>query len=118
MDDSGNLYDPNETAETAMRKKAVSRPKSDMLGRFQGCLLGGAVGDALGYPVEFLSERAIFLKYGPGGIRTLAQACKPNHPASISDDTQMTLFAANAWIYLKSHPELTDRVVFSDAAWL
>ena len=61
-----------------------------------GCLLGGAVGDALGYPVEFLSEPEILRQYGPTGIKTLAQA---GSPARVSDDTQMTLFAANAWIY-------------------
>ena len=61
--------------------------------RYEGCLLGGAVGDALGYPVEFMKETAIRAKYGPQGIQTLAQA---GRPALISDDTQMTLFAANA----------------------
>lgn len=64
-----------------------------MRSRYEGCLLGGAVGDALGYPVEFLKEAAIRAEYGPQGIRTLAQA---GRPAVISDDTQMTLFAANA----------------------
>ena len=64
--------------------------------RVLGCLLGGAVGDALGYPVEFLSEPEILRQYGPTGIKTLAQA---GSPARVSDDTQMTLFAANAWIY-------------------
>ena len=37
--------------------------------RFLGCFLGGAVGDALGYPVEFLSESHIRQEYGPEGIR-------------------------------------------------
>ena len=64
--------------------------------RVLGCLLGGAVGDALGYPVEFLSEPEILRQYGPAGIKALAQA---GSPARVSDDTQMTLFAANAWIY-------------------
>lgn len=64
-----------------------------MRSRYEGCLLGGAVGDALGYPVEFMKEAAIRAEYGPQGIRTLAQA---GRPAVISDDTQMTLFAANA----------------------
>lgn len=64
--------------------------------RVLGCLLGGAVGDALGYPVEFLGEPEILRQYGPAGIKTLAQA---GSPARVSDDAQMTLFAANAWIY-------------------
>ncbi len=61
------------------------------LDRFTGCLIGGAVGDALGYPVEFLPASAIFHQYGKGGIRQYA----PRHgTAEISDDTQMTLFTA------------------------
>lgn len=68
------------------------------LDRYLGCLLGGAVGDALGYPVEFMGEAAIRARYGPDGIQTLGEA---GHPAPISDDTQMTLFAANAIVYAK-----------------
>lgn len=69
---------------------------SEMLERYQGCLLGGAVGDALGYPVEFLQEEAIWREYGTEGIQTLEQA---GSPARISDDTQMSLFAVNALLY-------------------
>lgn len=35
----------------------------------QGCLYGGAAGDALGYAVEFLSLDQIRAKYGPNGIQ-------------------------------------------------
>lgn len=69
---------------------------------YEGCLIGGAVGDALGYPVEFLSEAAIQRRFGSAGIRTLSEA---GTPALISDDTQMTLFAANAIVYSACHPE-------------
>ena len=68
----------------------------DRRSRFAGCLLGGAVGDALGYPVEFKTENEIFSKYGPEGIQTLEQA---GDPAVITDDTQMTLFTANGLLY-------------------
>ncbi len=61
------------------------------LKRFQGCLLGGAAGDALGYEVEFLREREIWDRFGPGGIREYALH---GGLARISDDTQMTLFTA------------------------
>lgn len=70
-------------------------PEEIRASRIAGCLLGGAVGDALGYEVEFLQERSIFSEYGPEGIRTLEEA---GDPALISDDTQMTLFNANALI--------------------
>ena len=42
--------------------------------RFHGCLLGGAVGDALGAPVEFLKRAEILRAFGPGGIRDMAPA--------------------------------------------
>ena len=59
--------------------------------RVRGSLLGGAAGDALGYPVEFLPEITIFSRYGNGGI---TQYELTNGVAQISDDTQMTLFTA------------------------
>jgi len=34
---------------------------------FQGCLIGGAIGDALGWPVEFMRNAEIRRKYGPNG---------------------------------------------------
>jgi len=70
--------------------------------RYLGCLLGGAVGDALGYPIEFWSEDRIFQRCGPQGIQTLEQI---GAVARISDDTQMTLFAANALLYAASTGE-------------
>lgn len=36
--------------------------------RIRGSLIGGAIGDALGYPVEFMSRKAILRKYGDRGI--------------------------------------------------
>jgi ADP-ribosylglycohydrolase len=55
--------------------------------RVRGCLLGGAVGDALGAPIEFLSLQQIRQLYGPDGLTGLE-----GNPAPITDDTQMTLF--------------------------
>lgn len=65
---------------------------TSLLDRFAGCLLGGAVGDALGAPVEFLSDREIRERYGPGGIRDFSLAY--GGIGAITDDTQMTLFTA------------------------
>ena len=66
--------------------------KAVSLNTFKGCLFGGAVGDALGYSVEFLSIAQIRDTYGPRGI-TKMQCI--GREAQISDDTQMTLFTAN-----------------------
>ena len=60
--------------------------------RFLGCLLGGAVGDALGAPVEFLSRAEILRRFGPEGITAYAPAY--GGLGTITDDTQMTLFTA------------------------
>lgn len=62
----------------------------DRLARYTGCLLGGAVGDALGWPVEFLKWDAIQEKYGAAGITELDT--QGNEKAGVSDDTQLTLF--------------------------
>jgi ADP-ribosylglycohydrolase len=61
--------------------------------RIAGCLLGGAVGDALGAPLEFLSLASIRDVYGEGGLTGFAPAF--GREGSITDDTQMTLFTAD-----------------------
>ena len=63
----------------------------DELDKFRGCLIGGAAGDALGYPVEFMTLEDIRKKYGRNGI---TEYDVRNGVAEISDDTQMTLFTA------------------------
>lgn len=64
--------------------------------RFLGCLLGGALGDALGYPVEFVrSAEQIANRFGVRAPENLAYA---GEEAFISDDTQMTLFSAEALV--------------------
>lgn len=57
------------------------------LDKYIGCLIGGAVGDALGYEIEFLSENDIFSRFGKKGI---TEYVLKNGVAEISDDTQMT----------------------------
>ena len=61
--------------------------------RFRGCLVGGAVGDALGYTVEFIGEHEIISRYGSGGI-TSYELDSASGKALVSDDTQMSLFTA------------------------
>ena len=62
------------------------------INKYRGCLIGGAIGDALGYSVEFIEDCDIFAKYGENGITEYDLV---NNVALISDDTQMTLFTAN-----------------------
>ncbi len=64
--------------------------------RVLGCLLGGAVGDALGYGVEFRSLREIRERFGSAGIQEPLR--NPAGKAVVSDDTQMTLFTADGLV--------------------
>ena len=66
----------------------------EILERIRGCLIGGAVGDALGAPVEFhsLAQIEAGLNTPAGGVRAYAEAF--GRLGAITDDTQMTLFTA------------------------
>lgn len=56
--------------------------------KFQGCLIGGAAGDALGYEVEFSKWYGICECFGEQGIQKYVLH---NGKARFSDDTQMTI---------------------------
>ena len=58
----------------------------------RGCMLGGAVGDALGAPIEFMSKLAIMQKYGNEGVQDYVEFA--DGTGAITDDTQMALFTA------------------------
>lgn len=62
------------------------------LDRIRGCLLGGAIGDALGWPVEFQRLDRILSDHGPDGVTALH--LMSDGLAEVTDDTQMTLFTA------------------------
>jgi ADP-ribosyl-[dinitrogen reductase] hydrolase len=91
------------TIETSQQEKYVyqCRAIENRLDshHFTGCLLGGAVGDALGAPVEFLSIQEIRKRYGKNGIMNFDSAF--GRTGAITDDTQMTLFTAEG--LLRAH---------------
>lgn len=77
--------------------------------RIRGSLVGGAIGDALGYPVEFIySFSGIQARYGKRGITRLDKEqhwlneAEQAGKAVVSDDTQMTLFTANGLLNAKA----------------
>lgn len=90
-----NLYINNDEKRTAEELIAIYLCQQTYnyveLDKIQGCLVGGAIGDALGFPVEFLEDYQIFSEYGETGI---TEYTLYNGKAYISDDTQMTLFTA------------------------
>ena len=68
----------------------TGRPGHD---RVLGCFLGGAVGDALGADIEFLSTGEIRARFGASGVTGYAGGT-----GSITDDTQMSLFTAEGFL--------------------
>jgi ADP-ribosylglycohydrolase len=73
-----------------------------MFDRFQGCIHGLAIGDALGYPVEFLTLDEIRTSYGRSGITEYGYNDLNLSEGTYSDDTQMTLAVADALLASKS----------------
>ena len=63
--------------------------------KVRACLLGGALGDALGYAVEFDSLDGIRARFGSGGLTDFSQL---DAPAPVSDDTQMTLYTVDGLV--------------------
>lgn len=86
-----NFYQEEEDAEQE-RGDLAKRDKEKHLDVIRGSLFGGAIGDALGYPVEFLKREEILKQFGDNGI--CEYVLNDKGVAEISDDTQMTLFTA------------------------
>ena len=62
------------------------------LSTIKGCIFGGAIGDALGKPVEKMEYKKIVEEFGFDGITDLL--VNEDGIAETTDDTQMTVFAA------------------------
>ncbi|WP_293374233.1 ADP-ribosylglycohydrolase family protein [Phenylobacterium sp. SCN 70-31] len=74
-----------------VRARRAHLTDSGVASRILGCLLGGATGDAFGYPIEFLSMDQVRERHGPDG---LVEPRLQGGRTAVSDDTQMTLFTA------------------------
>ncbi|MGW6727641.1 ADP-ribosylglycohydrolase family protein [Nocardia sp. NPDC055029] len=70
---------------------AVASAASVWLNAVHGCLIGGAIGDALGAPVETRTLQQIRDQFGPQGVRDA-------DPLRISEETQLTAFTVEALI--------------------
>ncbi len=93
FDDEGEMMEEyEEPTPDILLWEGRRQQQRTVQGRFQGCLLGGAVGDALGAPVEFMSRDEIRQRFGDKGITDYV----PSYGVmgAITDDTQMTLFTA------------------------
>ena len=81
--------------------------------RFMGCLLGGAVGDALGAPAEGIRNlEAIYRKFGRAGMTSLHpyngypdEVIRHNGIGAITDDTTMHAATIGAMMLAMRQPE-------------
>lgn len=78
--------------------------------RIAGTLLGGAVGDALGAPVEFMSRDRILDNYPPAGVCGYVDE---DGLGRITDDTQMALFTAEGVLRSGIQPLASDEPLSS-----
>ncbi|MDQ0755892.1 ADP-ribosylglycohydrolase family protein [Arthrobacter sp. B3I4] len=84
--------EPGSTPEPTPAPSAAQTPTPSHESRIHGCLLGGALGDSLGYAVEFEKIDSIRAMFGPAGLRDFADLDGGSH---FSDDTQMTLYTVD-----------------------
>ncbi|MBM3140180.1 MAG: ADP-ribosylglycohydrolase family protein [Chloroflexi bacterium] len=87
--------------------------------RVLGCLLGGAIGDALGAPLEFMSLQEIRHRWGQRGALTYAPL--NGRTGVITDDTQMTLWTIEGLLRARSSEQQgrdTDTVAVIHRAYL
>jgi len=93
------------------------------LDRYRGCLLGTAVGDALGAPTQFLEWPDIIKRFGPTGVREFEPWSRFT-AGSFTDDTQMTLatarglLAAAESVLAGDHEEVAHAVYEEYLDWL
>lgn len=76
----------------------------------RGSLVGGAIGDALGYEVEFMSLSAILRQFGECGITRYVTHIGITE---FSDDTQMSLFTAEGLLSAYANGKLDETAICS-----
>jgi len=54
--------------EAPSKTEAAPADPPTLIDRLVGTVLGGAIGDAMGHPTEFMSMESIHHKYGPRGV--------------------------------------------------
>lgn len=90
-----------------VREQPRWEPKFD-IGKLRGCLIAGAIGDALGANTENLPMEVVYERHGPQGVTDLPEK------ADITDDTQMTLFTFEAVIRAHVRERINGNAGFDD----
>ena len=87
---------------------------SELRSRVRGCFVGGAIGDALGMPVEIWKREDIWAQYGyiTDYLDSVSRYSKGLTKGQWTDDTKLTLETAGAIIdMLKAHEFSTEALI-------
>ena len=113
------IFMTNSSDDVSVDQVDTLAQATEVSSLYLGCLLGGAAGDALGAPVEFLSASAIRDRFGPSGIQEFVPAF--GRLGAITDDTQMSLFTAEGLMrsrFSAKAPTREDMRVYIASAYL
>lgn len=77
----------------------------DLKSAYRGCLLGLAVGDALGYPADKLTLAQIREDFGPGGLMGYAGDC-----GRVTSHTQLCAFTANGLLLGQTRGRVSGKI--------
>lgn len=94
-DDINLNYHPSSQYARAILNIQSKENVSELSDKFQACLLGGAIGDAVGRPVERVRINDIKDRYGDEGIQDMQTV---GLKGRVTDDTQLTIFTADGLI--------------------
>ena len=72
----------------------TEKSRAETINRYEGALLGVAVGDALGAPLEFMTAEQIRQKHAGEVTEMIGGGWLSVEPGEVTDDTQMTLAVA------------------------
>lgn len=94
-------------ARTAIAAQSILRPAQEAA---LGCVLGAAIGDAMGHPTEFLSLQVIRQRWGEAGVTDYALYWERDGQrfAPYTDDTQMAEAVLHALLDSRAADEALD----------
>lgn len=88
---SNAYYNQIRFSSSIQQRRALSEKHNTE--NYEGCIIGGAIGDALGNPIEFYNLQQIQRNFGEDGLSDLITG--ESGKAEITDDTQLTFFTAD-----------------------
>ncbi len=108
---------PAQKGDGTREEYDVNVPSPSLEDRYAGCLLGGAIGDALGSPIEGLTPDEIFARHG-GWVTTFVPPAvsrrddRHKGDGNVSDDTLMTIALCRAYLAKGAQLEAHDMATY------